>query len=375
MSCSSLIELYSGWCRSTVALRAVEVTASAQNESFMALCSVRLMYVCALFSTMSECRNPPPALAGMLRLYQTYPVALPYFETHGEHVNKLIFVPGLTDTLGVVPYLPRLAEVLDKLGYSLVQCVKSSDLGGFGTSSLEGDAQEIAQLVEHLVKRADHPCTGKLVLMGHSTGCQDVVTFLSRDRSLSAAAPDVPIHVHGGILQAPVSDREYFNTHDGKDAAGARRLAESEVLVHEGKSSTLLARDVPPMLMSQCGRGAGNSGAVLSPAFTAYRFRSLNGRGGDDDFFSSDLSDEEIRRALQPALSRAPLLMLMGEKEYVSYLPRKLTSVSFWRLTSTGHSLPSDGRSSWVRSCAQCSCPMPTIRWMMQPRRKRCATQ
>lgn len=45
MSCSSLIELYSGWCRSTVALRAVEVTASAQNESFMALCSVRLMSV------------------------------------------------------------------------------------------------------------------------------------------------------------------------------------------------------------------------------------------------------------------------------------------------------------------------------------------
>ena len=90
--------------------------------------------------------HEPSPLQGTLRLFQTEPIPLPYFETNAQHPNKLIFIPGLTDTMGVVPYLPSLASVLNDLEYSLIQFVKCSDLGGFGTSSLEGDALSLIHI-------------------------------------------------------------------------------------------------------------------------------------------------------------------------------------------------------------------------------------
>lgn len=267
---------------------------------------------------MSGCTNAPPPLQGTLALYQTEPVSLPYFETNGHHANKLVFLAGLTDTIGVVPYLPRLASALDKIGYALVQPVKGSDLGGFGTASLEGDAQEAAQLIEHLTTRATHPASGKVVVMGHSTGCQDVVQLLSTDRR-AAKGEDVNLRVHGGILQAPASDYDYFEAH--KTEEEAQLLKKSEELIQTDQAQALLPRDgIPPKPSATHGRGPGNADTITKPAFTAYRFQSLNGSGGDDDFFSKDLSDEQIRKALHPALSRAPLLMLIGEKEYVARL-------------------------------------------------------
>ena len=264
----------------------------------------------------------PAPLQGVLRLYQTKPIALPYFETNAHHSNKLVFVPGLTDTIGVVPYLPRLASVIDEVGFSLVQFVKCSDLGGFGTSSLEGDAQEMAQLLEHLITRSDSPCTGKLVVMGHSTGCQDVVAFLSRERRFLSGR-DGPIRVHGGICQAPVSDREYFDAHDGQNPLGQLQLAESRAYIAEGKPGTLLERSsiAQTPRYTDNGRGDGNSASALQPAMTAYRFTSLNARGGDDDLFSTDLRQDELQRTLGPALERAPLLMLFGANECVFQCP------------------------------------------------------
>ncbi|WFD07618.1 hypothetical protein MVES1_002986 [Malassezia vespertilionis] len=266
-------------------------------------------------------------LHGALALYQTSPVSLPYFETNGHFPNKLIFVAGLTDTIGVVPYLGRLAHALEKLEYSLVQPVKGSDLGGFGLSSLEGDAQELAAMVEHLLVRRENQATGKIVLMGHSTGCQDVVAFLSKDRSQFQNGEGKQLVVHGGILQAPVSDREYFTA-----SSSSTPLRDSEKLIGEGKSDALLPRsDAVTKPRSIHGRGPGNADAVLKPAYTAYRFHSLNGKGGDDDYFSSDLTDDQIRSALQPALSRAPLLMLMGENdEYVPPSVDKVQLVKRW---------------------------------------------
>jgi len=265
---------------------------------------------------MSECRQPPPLLTGTLGLYQTSPISLPFFETNPHHPNKLVFVPGLTDTIGVVPYLPQLAAILDGVSYSLVQLVKSSDLGGFGISSLEGDAQELAQLIEHLKTRTNDPCTGKLVIMGHSTGCQDVVTLLSQDRLLSNETGDECIRIDGGICQAPVSDRDYFEAH--ATSQSTRQLQECQEKLANNQLSALLDRsDAKYKPDSLRGRGKGNSEAVLNPAFTAYRFGSLNVSNGDDDYFSNDFNDDQIRQAITPALSRAPLLFLMGEQEYV----------------------------------------------------------
>lgn len=294
----------------------------------------------------------PEALPGKLALYQTEPVALPYFETNGHHANKLVFLAGLTDTIGVVPYLPPLAHALDKIGYALVQPVKGSDLGGFGTSSLEGDAQEMAQLIEHLTTRADDQCTGTLVIMGHSTGCQDVVAFLSKDRRASKHQDASLLRVHGGILQAPASDHDYFEAN--KTPSDEALLHQSEAAIQAGRGYALLPRDnAQAQPAAHNGRGDGNADAVLQPAFTAYRYQSLHGANGDDDYFSYGMSDDQIRAALSPALSRAPLLMLVGEKEYVRGLTQRIRA-AFDRQTPAYGALPhasGPGRTG----CAACS--------------------
>lgn len=255
--------------------------------------------------------SPIPRLEGTLSLYQTEP-ALPFFESNASLPNKLVFVPGLTDTIGVVPYLPRLAETVAKHKYSLVQPVLGSSLGGFGTASLEGDAQEIAQLIGTLAMRDDAKDGARIVLMGHSTGCQDAMTFLSKDR----VRPDGElIKVAGAILQAPVSDREYFEAKEGGNSEAQKLLAQAKDLVSKGEVSALLPRNAPAKPATENTHGRGNSATVTNPAFTAYRYASLNARGGDDDFFSSDFNDEQVSKAWKPSLSRAPILALMGEEE------------------------------------------------------------
>ncbi|MCO5554328.1 hypothetical protein L7F22_007857 [Adiantum nelumboides] len=133
---------------------------------------------------------------------------LPLLETSPSSANVLIFIPGLTDTLGTVPYLDELAANIAELDFSLVQPQLSSSLGGFGLSSLEADAQELELVIKFLQEqrksrdRQGAPAgLGKVVLMGHSTGCQDIAHFFAlADRRRSQT-------VHGAVLQAPVSDR------------------------------------------------------------------------------------------------------------------------------------------------------------------------
>lgn len=262
-------------------------------------------------------------LQGTLSLYQSEPVALPVFETRPDLPNKLVFVPGLTDTIGVVPYLGRLATALHAQNYSLVQPIKGSDLGGFGSSSLEGDAQEIAQAIRYFERNG---ASGKVVLMGHSTGCQDTITFLSRERG---------VKVHGAVLQAPVSDCEYFDAH--KTPADGELLERAALLVAEGRGGDVL----PRITAAKPGDPqSGNSAAVLQPPMTAYRFQSLNGHGGDDDMFSSGLSDNDIRQVWTPALARAPILALMGEKdEFVPDSVDRVALVNRWAQVLSGYPL------------------------------------
>jgi triacylglycerol esterase/lipase EstA (alpha/beta hydrolase family) len=87
----------------------------------------------------------------------------------GEYKQQVIFIGGLTDGLLATDYLEPLAIALDKEKWSLVQLLMSSSYSGFGTSSLKQDAQEIDQLINHLINKEN---SEGVVLLGHSTGCQ-----------------------------------------------------------------------------------------------------------------------------------------------------------------------------------------------------------
>jgi hypothetical protein len=74
--------------------------------------------------------------------------------------------------------------------------------------------------------------------MGHSTGSQDVIHYLT-----SSSASERP-KVDGGIMQAPASDREYFS--GGNDSginAWLTNLPIAEQMMKDGKGDQLMDTD------------------------------------------------------------------------------------------------------------------------------------
>jgi len=111
--------------------------------------------------------------------------------------NIIIFIGGLFDGLLTVPYPSNISDALPP-GWTLAQVILSSSYSGWGTASLVQDAQQLSRCVEYFRSIK----SGKIVLMGHSTGCQDVMEYLT------GPGHELRAPIDGGIIQAPASDRE-----------------------------------------------------------------------------------------------------------------------------------------------------------------------
>lgn len=226
--------------------------------------------------------------------------------------NFLIFIGGLGDGFLTVPYVTTLAEAISqKFGslWVLVQALISSSYKGYGTGSLQRDAKELGKLVEYLKTKRGNK-TSKVILMGHSTGCQDTMEYLTK----YAQSPDfIDIQkLDGGILQAPVSDSEAILRHE--KASDFLDLAKS--LIEEGKSNELLPHGALEILFG-------------SPC-SAYRFNSLVSKYGDDDYFSSYLTDLDYQRSFGAVL--VPLLVLYsGSDEFVPSTVDKVALINRWQ--------------------------------------------
>jgi pimeloyl-ACP methyl ester carboxylesterase len=105
-------------------------------------------------------------------------------------------------------------------------------------------------------------------------------------------------HIRGAVLQAPVSDREYLS--EFQEVVDNLQLAQQ--LIKEGKEQHLM----PPMQV------------FPRQAITAYRFHSLVSRFGDDDMFSSDFTDEELKQRLGHI--KIPTLVVQSlQDEYIPH--------------------------------------------------------
>lgn len=176
----------------------------------------------------------------------------------GAGPNVVVFVGGLTDGFNATPYVGALASSLRATGqWCLAQTQLRSSYLGYGVHTLDDDAADLDRLVTFLRDTG----FARVVLMGHSTGCQDIVHLMR----VSVAAREA---VAGCVLQAPVSDREFAATQPetAKWTAVARGMAD------EGSLDELMPR------------------AADEAPITARRFLSLNAPGGQDDMFSSDLT-------------------------------------------------------------------------------------
>lgn len=229
---------------------------------------------------------------GVLFKYGPKPIQVA-FKT-GNYKQQVIFIGGLSDGFLATEYLEPLAIALDKEKWSLVQLLMSSSYTGYGMSSLKQDATELDQLISHLINKED---SEGVVLLGHSTGCQDIVHYMGTNAACSRA-------VRAAILQAPVSDREFRA--QLPETASMIDLASS--MISEGRALDLMPREAeqPP-------------GPI-----TAYRYHSLSAYMGDDDLFSSDLSDDQLKMRLGH-MSNTPCQVIFSmSDEYVpDYVDKK----------------------------------------------------
>jgi pimeloyl-ACP methyl ester carboxylesterase len=149
--------------------------------------------------------------------------------------------------------------------------------------SLETDAEDIATLLQFLHGRG----IPRVILFGHSTGCQDLVAYLRK----FAGTPHANM-VCASVLQAPISDREYAESLPETPAlvARARGLAPGELMPLQTMHNRI--------------------------PITAGRYLALATRNGADDLFSGDFSDAELAAAVGH-VSIPTLLVFSLADEYV----------------------------------------------------------
>lgn len=169
-------------------------------------------------------------------------------------------------------------------------------------------------------KTAQCGAGGKVVVMGHSTGSQDVLHYLHspnpfpHDDTFEKGLQHLTRpQVDGAIMQAPVSDREaVLNTMKGdNEARGAYDqlvdFARRQPFTG-GKCESIL----PPHLVKMV--GLADDVPVSSRRFLSLVSPESPERPADDDLFSSDLGDQRLRETFgavgDRGLLRSSLLVL-----------------------------------------------------------------
>ncbi|KAJ5760759.1 hypothetical protein N7520_007915 [Penicillium odoratum] len=269
--------------------------------------------------------------SGVLHEYAPRLVAFEF--TSPEKPNKpnsLIFVGGLTDGFSTVPYVAPLAKVLEPTEWSVFSILLSSSYNGFGVSSLDLDVEEIAQCVQFIRKLKGE--SGKVVVMGHSTGSQDVMHYLYSPNPLSKNSDfDISLKyltrpkLDGAIIQAPVSDREAVKhliktSHRPNEAQSAY-----DELVSAAKRQPWTEDKVESILPMNL---TGLLGLPGDAPLSARRFLSLVSpdspqNPAQDDLFSSDLTDKRHQETFGQIGSRGILsskskflVLYSGNDEY-----------------------------------------------------------
>ncbi|CAA6669007.1 unnamed protein product [Spirodela intermedia] len=226
-------------------------------------------------------------------LFKYGPKAVQVAFKTGDFRQQVIFIGGLTDGLLATEYLESLSVALEKERWSLVQPLLSSSYTGYGISSLKQDSMELDLLISYLINKEN---SEGVVLLGHSTGCQDIVYYMRSNSACSRA-------VRGAILQAPVSDREYRATLP--ETAAMIDLAST--MISENKATDLMPRNADP-----------------DAPITAYRYHSLCAYMGDDDMFSSDLTDDQLRLRLgHMANTPCQVIFSMADEFVPDYVDKK----------------------------------------------------
>ena len=287
--------------------------------------------------------------------------------------KTLLFTSGLFDTFASVPYVAQIANSLASKPantWSVMEIQLTSSGVGFGTGDLIRDVEEIAKGVTWLRSRSGEDLS-KIVLMGHSTGSQDVLHYLYHDLAMT---PDID----GAILQAPVSDREALGmilhpeSNQGIDQGSIREAYAECLNLARNYQGDVGSPPLPRKYTSKLGF----MHAFLSPE----RFLSLvspdsPSRPSLDDLFSSDIPDQILHstfgmvgkkgRLKKPVDHLKPnlLVLISGEDEYMPRSIDKEALLARWQaaLVNGGTALaPSSGVVTGVTHNGRSAGEVPT---------------
>lgn len=201
-----------------------------------------------------------------------------------------------------------LVHALQPTEYSIFTLNLTGSYQSWGLGHLDRDIDEIAQCIHYIkdYKKAKFG-DGKFVLMGHSTGSQDVLHYLHRPNPLrSTPSFDSDLQhikrpaIDGAIMQAAVSDREAIQWClktgiGGKSPSEIRAVYDKMVALakeaarHDQTTDTIL----PLWMTSQI--------YPSNTPISTRRFLSLVSpesplTPSEDDLFSSDLSDAQLAK-------------------------------------------------------------------------------
>lgn len=163
--------------------------------------------------------------------------------------------------------------------------------------------------------------------MGHSTGCQDSMHYVTSEDATGSREK-----VDGVVLQAPVSDAEAL-----KQELPQEQLEKTNKLAKEWLAAGRGEDCLPQSAIA---------GIFGNAAITAKRWLSLSSPdgNGEDDYFSSYLSDEKLNSTF--GKFTVPLLILMGgQDQFVPPHVDKKAMVARWIKIMNDHKSPVDPQS------------------------------
>ncbi|KAE8388194.1 hypothetical protein BDV23DRAFT_159534 [Aspergillus alliaceus] len=270
---------------------------------------------------------------GILHQYAERLVAFEFTRGNQRKPHSIIFIGGLSDGLWTVDYMTDLVTALQNSEWSVFSLVLSSSYNGWGVGRLGQDIDEIAQCVKYArdyKKQLFGP--GKVVIMGHSTGSQDVMHYLScpnprpRHPVLDKdVEPMVRPPVDGAIMQAPVSDREsiLYVLNSGTERDSPENMQELyRQAVTDAKKNTYedgnsVETIVPLSVTARIGYSS--STAVSSRRFLSLASPDSPQKPDEDDLFSSDLSDAQLQKTFgvigSRGLLRSRLMVLYSGRD------------------------------------------------------------
>ncbi len=217
---------------------------------------------------------------------------------------------------------------LEPTEWSLFTANLTSAHQSWGFGHLDRDTDEIAECIDHITeyKKSQFGSPGKLVLMGHSTGSQCVLHYLSRpnphtstpafDRGLEHRKRPV---LDGAIMQAPVSDREAIHWimregFLGRSPSELRETYDKLVALARQNSDGPYDTMLPISLTRQFGYPSNTP--VSGRRFLSLVSPESPQSPAEDDTFSSDLEDEQLAETFgmirAQRLLRYQLMVLMS---------------------------------------------------------------